>query len=280
MDIELDYFSQQHWNRVAEARGTGSGDVGAELTRSLVATVAEAAPRSVLDIGSGNGALATALATAIPAARVHGLDYSDAAVRLATETARTQAAPEVRDRLSYSVGSAMELPYEDGLFDAVTMLKTAWVLPDLPAALAECHRVLRPGGRLFLQSWCEPGECAALTLSGAVLGSAINGFELPDEAMAPFELTADLVTAELARAGLPVTDRRTFSRDVVAGTAAEYWENLRSLAGTAYWAFAVQPPEFKAALDASWEELSAEHADPDGVRRLPLGWHVSVGGRD
>ncbi|MFJ4677921.1 class I SAM-dependent methyltransferase [Kitasatospora sp. NPDC088783] len=279
MDVQLDYFSQQHWNRVAEARGHGSCDVGADLAASLVATVAETAPRAVLDIGSGNGALATALATALPGARVDGLDYSDTAVRLATENARTHAAPDVRDRLAYTVGSALELPYEDGRFDAVTMLKTAWVLPDLGAALAECRRVLRPGGWIFLQSWGEPESCPVLTLSGAVLGAAISGFELPDEAMAPFELTADLVTAELAAAGLPLADRRSFDRDVPAATPAEYWEQLRSLAGTAYWAFAVQPPEFKDRLDAGWQQLSAEHADAAGVRHLPLAWHVSIGRR-
>jgi SAM-dependent methyltransferase len=45
---------------------------------------------------------------------------------------------------------AQQLPFTDGSFDIVLMLEMIYYLPDLPKALAEARRVLRPGGRLLV----------------------------------------------------------------------------------------------------------------------------------
>ncbi|MCM1951178.1 class I SAM-dependent methyltransferase [Streptomyces sp. G2] len=276
MDINLDYFSQSHWDRVARARGTASSEVGTVLIDSVVTRVREGGAQDVLDIGSGNGALACALVTAMADARVTGLDYSPAAVRLAVEELLPTLPPADRTRLSFSAGSADALPFEDDRFDAVTMLKTAWVLPDLPAALRECRRVLRPGGSIHIQSWADPEQCAALTLGGDVLADSISGFTLPPEAMAPFELTPDRVVAELTGAGFRMERQHSFSWDLTVGTASEYWDRLRSIAGTAYWAFAVQPNEDRPSLDTTWRRYAADYTTPDDTWNLPLAWHIST----
>jgi SAM-dependent methyltransferase len=277
MDIQLDYFSRQHWDRVAQARGTGSSDIGSVLVDSLVATVRTAAPAAVLDVGSGNGTLACALTAGIPQAEVVGLDYSEAAVLIAREQLLPACTADVRERLSFLTGSADEMPFEDGRFDAITMLKTAWVLPDLPAALAECRRVLRPGGRIFIQTWDDSRRCVALRLGSAVLGETIGGFVLPPEAMAPFELTPARIAGEVGAAGFDVERQPLFSTEVVVDSAAQYWDRLRSIAGTAYWALAVQPREDRALLDDAWQRHSERYRDQDGPARLPLGWFVTVG---
>ena len=277
MGVDLDYFSRQHWDRVAQARGAHSSDVGVALVDSLVTLVGEAKAQTVLDVGAGNGALAFALATAHSEARISGLDYSNAAVRIALEELAPTYPAEVRSRLSFLTGSASELPYGSGLFDAVTMLKTAWVLPDLALALAECRRVLRPGGRVFLQSWAPPEQCAALTLGSMVLGSTIDGFVLPPEAVSPFELTVERIAGELAEAGFTVEGQPRFSWELKVDSADQYWDRLRSIAGTAYWALHVQAGPDRVRVDEEWDRRSAAYRGTDGFARLPLGWHISVG---
>jgi SAM-dependent methyltransferase len=278
MDVDLEYFTKKHWNRVAAARGTRSSDVGTLLVQSLVELVAEYSPDSVLDIGAGNGLLSCALANRLSGARVVGLDYSDEAIQIAREQFHPAQTRSVRERLSFSVGSASELPHDDDSFDAVTLLKTAWVLPDLRQALRESARVLRPGGRIFVQTWGAQRDCAALTLAGEVLGASINGLQVPDSVMGPFYLTPDRTRNFLADAGLPVIDRRSHAHEIAVRSASEYWDRLRTIAGSAYWSLSVQPEVDRAALDADWVRCSAPYRDAQANVRLPLSWDLTVGG--
>jgi len=278
MDVALDYFTKKHWDQVSAARGTTSSDVGTALVDSLVSLVAEYRPTAVLDVGCGNGLLACRIAEAVADAEVVGIDYSDEAIRLATEQLAPATAPEVRGRLSFAVGTADQLPYADSTFDAITMLKTAWALPDLGAALAELTRVLRPSGRLFVQTWADVRDCVPLLLSNEVLGGAINGLTLPDWAIGPFYLTPERIREYLKAAGLPAHDQHRHDYDVIVGNAEEFWDRLRTIAGSAYWSLTVQPEVDRAALDADWRRRSERYRQADGRIRLPIAWYLTVAG--
>jgi len=96
----------------------------------------------VLDVGSGDGAAASALA---PYCRsLTCVDTSERAIEAARE--RLAKYPHVTAR----VADAHELPFPDGSFDAVLAFHTLTYAAQPPRALAECARVLRPGGRLVL----------------------------------------------------------------------------------------------------------------------------------
>jgi SAM-dependent methyltransferase len=278
MDVDLEYFTKKHWNRVATVRGAKSSDISSLLVQTLVELVAEYSPGSVLDIGAGNGLLACELANRLPATQVAGVDYSDEAIRIALAQFRSAQPSSVQNRLSFSVGSASELPHEDDSFDAVTLLKTAWVVPDLRQALSEAARVLRPGGRIFVQTWGSQRDCAVLTLAGEVLGAAINGLKVPDAVMGPFHLTPERTRGYLEAAGLPVTHQRSHTYEVAVRSASEYWDRLRTIAGSAYWSLSVQPDADRASLDADWARRSARYRDAEGTVRLPLSWNLTVGG--
>lgn len=112
-------------------------EVAGEDAREIaLGAVAEAGPRSVLEVGCGEGELAARIRDEL-GVRLVALDQSARMVELA------------RGRgVDARVGDVQELPFESASFDAAV---AAWVLfhvPDLERGISELARVLRPGGRL------------------------------------------------------------------------------------------------------------------------------------
>ena len=94
----------------------------------------------VLDLGTGVGAMAGALARRHPGIELWGLDLR------AAQLAQAQALHPVA---MYVQGDAKRMPFRDGTFDRV---HASWVLEHIPEAervLREVHRVLAPGGQCF-----------------------------------------------------------------------------------------------------------------------------------
>jgi SAM-dependent methyltransferase len=101
---------------------------------------------SVLDVGSGTGALALTIADMIPTVRVTGVDPSSGYVRSAQE--RTSS-----DRVWFSVGDAQALEIPNGAFDKTLSLLVMNFIPDPAKALREMIRVTRPGGIVAVAVW-------------------------------------------------------------------------------------------------------------------------------
>jgi SAM-dependent methyltransferase len=66
------------------------------------------------------------------------------------------------EAVRWEVGDAQDLPYADGAFDAVVSCFGLIFAPDAERAVAECRRVLRPGGRLGITTWLGKPELEAL----------------------------------------------------------------------------------------------------------------------
>jgi ubiquinone/menaquinone biosynthesis C-methylase UbiE len=116
-----------------------------EQRRMMLDALGLAPGESVLDVGSGPGILAAEMAAAIgPGGAVHGVDPSESMLALA----RRRAVPEGAAPVAYFAGGAGALPFEDASFDVVVATQVYEYVPDMPQALAEAHRVLRPNGCL------------------------------------------------------------------------------------------------------------------------------------
>jgi ubiquinone/menaquinone biosynthesis C-methylase UbiE len=96
----------------------------------------------VLDIGTGPGFLAAEMAPALGATgHVLGIDTSDPMLQLARQ--RCASMPWVE----FQHADASSLPLQDAAFDAAVSVQVFEYIADVDRALAEMHRVLRPGGR-------------------------------------------------------------------------------------------------------------------------------------
>jgi ArsR family transcriptional regulator len=98
-------------------------------------------PGRVLDIASGDGALAELLSPI--AEHVACLDISERVVA----AGRRRLAK--RRNVSFDVGDMHQLPVEDGTIDTALLMHALTYTNEPGAVFAEVHRVLRPGGRLL-----------------------------------------------------------------------------------------------------------------------------------
>jgi ubiquinone/menaquinone biosynthesis C-methylase UbiE len=111
-------------------------------------------PRGELvEIGCGTGAVSRYLATLPGVTDVTGVDPSALFVERARELAR--------GAVEFVVGDGRELDFGDASFDTVVFHTSLCHMPERERALAEAHRILRPGGRLAVFD----GDYATMTLA-------------------------------------------------------------------------------------------------------------------
>jgi len=99
-----------------------------------------------LDVATGTGDIAFALARRVgPEGEVVGVDFSDGMLDLAGSKARAQG---VAGFVRFQWADALELPFEDGEFDAATVGFAGRNVTDLSRFFSEMRRVVRPGGKV------------------------------------------------------------------------------------------------------------------------------------
>jgi ubiquinone/menaquinone biosynthesis methyltransferase len=105
-----------------------------------------------LDVCCGTGDLALALHEVVGSeGEVIGLDFSAPMLELAREKTAARGAD-----ISYLQENALDLPFEDARFDAATVGFGVRNVVDLPRAIAELRRVVRPGGRVVVLEITTP----------------------------------------------------------------------------------------------------------------------------
>jgi ubiquinone/menaquinone biosynthesis C-methylase UbiE len=128
----------------ARWRSSALGRISDRLEQRLVLELAgPPAGRTILDVGCGDGALASEFVR--HGAIVTGLDADPAMIA----AARRQI--EVDDtRLQLVEGRAESLPFPDNVFDRVLAVTVLCFVQDTGGAVAEMARVVKPGGRIVI----------------------------------------------------------------------------------------------------------------------------------
>lgn len=172
-----------HWTRVADQWIGWAGRPGHDAFWVYRAGLADylgaGEGRSALEIGCGEGRVSRELT-----AQGYAVTASDAV------PAMVEAARRAGSAHRYAQADATALPFEDGSFDLVVAYNVLMDLDDMPGAVREARRVLKPGGQLFISvvhpfrdrgGFAGPAADAPFTLAGSYFGSEhFDGVESRD----------------------------------------------------------------------------------------------------
>ncbi|MEM7715541.1 MAG: methyltransferase domain-containing protein [Cyanobacteria bacterium P01_A01_bin.68] len=106
---------------------------------------------NILDVGCGIGGSSLYLAEKFNA-NATGITLSPVQAGRASERAIEFG---LQDRTNFQVADALNMPFEDNSFDLVWSLESGEHMPEKQKFLQECYRVLKPGGKLILVTWCH-----------------------------------------------------------------------------------------------------------------------------
>jgi demethylmenaquinone methyltransferase / 2-methoxy-6-polyprenyl-1,4-benzoquinol methylase len=150
----LDLFAglPRHYDRMGAVLSFGQDP---RWRRALVEAVDPRPGQRILDVATGTGMVAIALARRSDCTVV-GLDQSEH--MLAGARAQLAAAPELDGRVSFVRGEAERLPFADGEFDALSFTYLLRYVDDQLATMRELARVVRPGGRIGMVEFSVPEQ--------------------------------------------------------------------------------------------------------------------------
>jgi demethylmenaquinone methyltransferase/2-methoxy-6-polyprenyl-1,4-benzoquinol methylase len=124
--------------------------------RRLVRSVRTDQPTQILDLATGSGDVAFALARGLGrAVRITGMDFCQPMLEVALAKQIIAGDPRLA-AIQFTPGDGLNLPLPDASFEALTIAFGLRNMADRARALAEMHRVLVPGGRLHVMEFSQP----------------------------------------------------------------------------------------------------------------------------
>lgn len=149
---------RQDWNRVASGWEKWDDFFDrsmAFLNHRLVGDARLRPGQQVLDVGSGTGYPALLAAQVVGAqGTVVGIDLAEQMLAAAERKAKRLGLLNVR----FQTGDVTALPFDAGSFDAVTSRFCLMFLPEIPKAVEEILRVLKPGAWIAAAVWSAPDK--------------------------------------------------------------------------------------------------------------------------
>jgi demethylmenaquinone methyltransferase/2-methoxy-6-polyprenyl-1,4-benzoquinol methylase len=177
---------------------------------------------SLLDLATGTGDIAFAALSAVPDAQVVGADFSVGMMLVGQQRPGGEA-------VHWSGADALHLPFPSASFDAVTAGYLMRNVIDIPRALSEQMRVLKPGGRLVILDTSPPPNNLmrpfitmhlryVIPLLGRMVSGNPDAYQYLPESTQKFKTPVELV-ALMESAGFVGVNYKLF----MFGTMAVHW---------------------------------------------------------
>lgn len=159
---------RNYWDKHAKNYDRSMALLGRPIPR-MVALAGEATRGlgRVLEVAAGTGLVTPALAAG--ATEVIATDYSAAMVAALKRRVLDAGVTNVRCEQA----DLYALRFDDAMFDAVVAANVLHLVPDLQGALAALQRVVKPGGRIVIPTFCHDETSLSWVVSRAL---AITGF--------------------------------------------------------------------------------------------------------
>jgi demethylmenaquinone methyltransferase/2-methoxy-6-polyprenyl-1,4-benzoquinol methylase len=148
--LELFQGLPRHYDRMGALLSFGQDPL---WRRALVRAVDPQPGQRVLDVATGTGMVAAALARRC-ACQVVAIDQSEA--MLGAARARLSQDPRLAERVSFVRGEAERLPFANAEFDGLTFTYLLRYVDDRSATMRELARVVKPGGRIGMVEFGVP----------------------------------------------------------------------------------------------------------------------------
>lgn len=238
--------------------------MGNDMTRAIVETARVQPGMRVLDIACGTGEPAISLAALLAGdGEVIGTDISPEPLKIAEERATQRGLSNA----TFQQADAHELPFPDNSFDCITSRLGIMFFADLPRALSEMRRVLKPEGRAILLVWGPFEQPYFHTTIGTVLRMLPNAV-MPESGRKMFALAdEDRLTHALQQAGFSqVKEELVTVPWTWIGTPEEIWEYFQNV--TVPFASLLQsiPAERRAAIDAAVLKAISQYCDGTSIK--------------
>jgi ubiquinone/menaquinone biosynthesis C-methylase UbiE len=226
-------MAEQIWDSFARLNAgerfkAQSAEMGAAVTDAIVkaANIMNTVQR-VLDVACGSGEPSISIAALLKGSgEVVGVDMAEGPL----EVARTRAHQRGLENVEYLPADVHALPFAEESFDRVTSRLGIMFFGDLPKALREMHRVLRPGGRVALLTWGAMEQPYFESTIGAVRRVRPE-LEIPASALTMFKFGVPGTLARaLGEAGFGKTEEHVHNiRWDWHGPPEEMWDYFRSI---------------------------------------------------
>jgi len=269
VDHLVDFF-----DRIAPVYDTWAGGQHGRVASRLVDLAAPAKQEQALDVGTGTGLVAHLVAPRVSPGLVFGVDLSDNMLSIA----RSKKVRNVQ-----FVGMAAEhLVFRPATFDLVTMGETLAYLADPTTALAEAHRVLRPGGRLAISCHRRSLNTRAqeLFFQGLAPLARRHYLNLPrySSERARFG-EPDVLSQILTAAGFEVMRLTEMVTGGRASDARDWTELMAGVGPLPYTLIRSLGPRYRNELEAEVDAAMASLGDPDDAFRYHHSYVLAVAKR-